>query len=225
MNTTDRNPAWRLASLRHRKFRPSRLEVVGLSVRLAAVALLSGVIWIHLHLWQVGYKHIPTIGPLFLAGALSALAVTAVLLARPSRLAGLFALAIDLGILASLIASINLGLFGFKESVNGPFVVESITLEALAAVALLLWLGIDWPHKASLVPQQWHHRSAHPVTKDQPLNRAEAHQPAGRQLLYRKPRPNDVRGTSRDARAGQAARGGSVLSRNPLLQQRRSIQH
>ena len=135
---------WRVASPHHRKFGVDRLNLIGLSLRVAAVALLSAVIWMHLHLWEEGYKHIPTIGPLFLVGTFSVLAAAAVLLVWPSRLIGLLALVVDLGILASLITSINVGLFGFKESLNGPFVVESIVIEALAAAALTLWVATDY---------------------------------------------------------------------------------
>jgi hypothetical protein len=135
---------WRVASPHHTKFRVDRLNLIGLSLRVAAVALLSEVIWIHLHLWQEGYKHIPTIGPLFLVGGFSVLAAAAVLLMWPSRLIGLLALVVDLGILASLITSINVGLFGFKESLSGPFVVESIVIEVLAAATLTLWVATDY---------------------------------------------------------------------------------
>jgi hypothetical protein len=114
-----------------------------LALRLAAIALLSVVAWIHLHLWQSGYRHIPTVGPLFLAAVVAAAGVAAVLLARPSRVLGLLALAVDAGILAALIGSINLGLFGFTESLNAPFVVESILIETLAALALALWITLD----------------------------------------------------------------------------------
>lgn len=70
--------------------------------------------------------------------------VTTVLLVRPNRLVGLLALAVDLGLLASVIASINVGLFGFKESLSGPFVVESIVIEAMAAAALSLWIATGY---------------------------------------------------------------------------------
>jgi hypothetical protein len=116
---------------------------VALSLRLAAIALLGAMAWIHLHLWQTGYRHIPTIGPLFLAGVLAAAGVAAFLLARPSRLVGILALAVDAGILAALIGSINIGLFGFTESLEAPFVVESIVIETLAALALALWITVD----------------------------------------------------------------------------------
>lgn len=79
-----------VASPHHRKvhLRSEPGEVLALFLRLGAVGLLSWDGWAHLHLWQDGYRHIPTIGPLFLAGAVSALAVAAVLLLRPSRLLG-----------------------------------------------------------------------------------------------------------------------------------------
>jgi hypothetical protein len=114
-----------------------------MALRLAAIALLSVVAWIHLHLWQSGYRHIPTIGPLFLAAVLAAAGAAVLLLARPSRMLGTLALALDAGILAALIGSINLGLFGFTESLNAPFVVESILIETLAALALGLWITVD----------------------------------------------------------------------------------
>lgn len=138
-----RHPRWTLASQHPRPFQLDRLELSGLFLRLTAVGLLSRVIWIHLHLWLEGYRHIPTIGPLFLVGGFSALAVSAVLLVWPSRLVGLLGLGVDAGILTSLIASINVGLFGFKESLTGPFVVESIVIEAVAAVALAAWVFVD----------------------------------------------------------------------------------
>jgi hypothetical protein len=33
--------------------------------------------------------------------------------------------------------------FGFTESLNAPFVVESIAIETLAALALSLWIPVD----------------------------------------------------------------------------------
>jgi hypothetical protein len=39
--------------------------------------------------------------------------------------------------------SINVGLFGFTESFDAPFVAESIVIETLAALALALWITVD----------------------------------------------------------------------------------
>src|ERR1700747_3070758 len=123
--------AGRAVSPHHRKtdLRGDRAEVLALLLRLVAVGLLSAVGWVHLHLWQQGYRHIPTIGPLFLVAAVSAALVGFGLLGRPSRLIALAGVGLSLGILAGLIVSVNVGLFGFKESLSAPFAVESILLE------------------------------------------------------------------------------------------------
>ena len=144
MSRLDVRRAGLVASPHHRKFALGRLDIFGLSLRVAAAALLGGVAWIHVHLWQEGYKHIPTIGPLFLVGAASAVVMGALLLVWPTRLFGLVAAGVDIGILASLALSINVGLFGFKESLSGSFVVESIVLEAIGAGVVLLWIIVDF---------------------------------------------------------------------------------
>jgi hypothetical protein len=119
------------------------VEVLTLLLRLVAVGLLGGVGWVHLHLWQEGYRHIPTIGPLFLAAAVSALVVGVALLGRPNRLIGVLGFGTVIGILAGLIVSVNVGLFGFTESLTAPFAVESIVLETTAAVTLAAWIAVD----------------------------------------------------------------------------------
>jgi hypothetical protein len=149
MNQTDRDPGvqwkksrrWGVASQTRNRLGP--FDVVALALRLAAIALLCTVAWIHLHLWQSGYRHIPTIGPLFLAAVLAAAGVAVLLLARPSRTLAILALAVDAGILAALIGSINTGLFGFTESLDAPFVVESMVIETMAALAVALWITVD----------------------------------------------------------------------------------
>lgn len=134
-----------VASPRHRKahLHHDPWEVFALFLRLVAVGLLSWDGWAHLHLWQDGYRHIPTIGPLFLAGAVSALAVAAGLLLRPSRLLGLAGAGVEIGILAGLIVSVNFGLFGFNESLSAPFAVESIVVETAAVLTLVGWVMLD----------------------------------------------------------------------------------
>jgi hypothetical protein len=136
---------WRAVSPRHRKtnVRSDRVEVLALLLRIVAVGLLSAVGWVHLHLWQEGYRHIPTIGPLFLVAGVSALVFGVGLLGRPTRLIGLLGFGTVIGILAGLIISINVGLFGFTESLTAPFAVESIVLEIAAAVTLAAWIAVD----------------------------------------------------------------------------------
>ncbi|HEX4865659.1 MAG TPA: hypothetical protein VFV02_16440 [Acidimicrobiales bacterium] len=134
-----------MASPHHRKIQSRRhpMEIFVLVLRLASVGLLTGVGWIHLHLWQIGYRHIPSIGPLFLAAAIGALAIAGALLLRPSRMLGVLGSGLAVGILAGLVVSVNVGLFGFTESLQAPFVVESIALEMAGAVSLATWVGMD----------------------------------------------------------------------------------
>src|SRR5579863_8359732 len=145
MALLDVSNAWRTVSPHHRKadLRGDPVEVLALLLRLVAVGLLGAVGWVHLHLWQQGYRHIPTIGPLFMAAVVSALVVGVGLLGRPSRLIGLLGFGTVIGILAGLIVSVNVGLFGFTESLTAPFAVESIVLEIAAAVTLAAWIALD----------------------------------------------------------------------------------
>ncbi len=97
------------------------------------------LIWsavIHLHLWSTGYRHIATIGPLFLLqGVLGiVLAVGIAVVRRPLALAAgaLFAV----GTIGGLLLSVNVGLFGFQDSLSAPFAVQSLVVEIVAALVL-----------------------------------------------------------------------------------------
>jgi hypothetical protein len=89
-----------------------------------------------------GYRHIPTVGPLFLADAIAGFGLAALLVVWPSPLAGLVGAGFMVSTLAGLILSINIGLFGFQESLGASFVVQSIVLESVGAAGLLAWAGL-----------------------------------------------------------------------------------
>jgi hypothetical protein len=114
-----------------------------LILRLVAVGLLIWIGWLPLNLWRAGYRHIPTVGPLFLLAAVSAAVIALGMLLRPRRLLGLVGLGLVIGILAGLVECINVGLFGFTESWSAPSAVESIMAEIAAALALASWIALD----------------------------------------------------------------------------------
>jgi hypothetical protein len=145
MRRLDISSVWRVASPRRRRvhLRRDRVEIPLLFLRLVSVGLLSAVGWVHLHLWQAGYRHIPTIGPLFLVAAVGTVTVAVSMLVWPSRFVGLLGLGTVMSILAGLIVSINVGLFGFTESSSAPFSLESVVLEMAAAVTLAGWVAVD----------------------------------------------------------------------------------
>lgn len=106
--------------------------------RLLVAGLLGWMGWIHLHLWNGGYSHVATIGPLFLANFVVAVAVALAVLVAPVRLlvpAAAAAVLTAAGTLVGLILSVNVGLFGFRDSSSAPFAHLSVWVEALAVVA------------------------------------------------------------------------------------------
>jgi hypothetical protein len=118
--------------------------LAALVLRLVCTGLLIWVAAIHLHLWSEGYRDIPTVGPLFLADAMGGFVLAAVLLVWPRPLAGLAGAGFMISTLAGLFVSLNFGLFGFRESFGASFVIETIILESLGALALLAWSVAVW---------------------------------------------------------------------------------
>lgn len=110
----------------------------------AALMVASGAI--HLHLYDLAYRHIPTIGTLFVLQGIGSilLALLAALVRRVwSSLAGA---ATMLATLAGFLVSVNYGLFGFQDAFNAPDALSALVIEIasatlfLAAAALsLLW--------------------------------------------------------------------------------------
>jgi hypothetical protein len=113
--------------------------IIALLLRLAAVALLAVIGYIHLHLWQQGYRLIPTNGPLFLLDAVTAFVLAVALLAWPRPLVGLLAAGFTASTLGALVISMSVGLFGLHESITGPFVVTSLVIESINVLLLLSW--------------------------------------------------------------------------------------
>src|SRR5258708_30153000 len=82
-----------------------------LLLRLGSVALLAWIGYIHLHLWQGGYRRIPTNRPLFLLGAMGRFLLAAVLLTWPPPLARLLAAGYTPATPRALTPSLSVALF------------------------------------------------------------------------------------------------------------------
>ena len=91
-----------------------------LLLRLGCVALLAWIGYIHLHLWQEGYRHIPTNGPLFLLDAVAGFVLAAVLLTWPRPLAGLLAAGYTASTLGALISWTVLVAATLRPPARGP---------------------------------------------------------------------------------------------------------
>ena len=115
-------------------------RAAALLLRLACVALLGWIGYIHLHLWLEGYRQIPTDGPLFLLDAVAGFALAAALLVRPAPLTGLLSAGYTAATLGALLISLTVGLFGFHESISASYVAQSLAIEVITALTLLSWI-------------------------------------------------------------------------------------
>jgi hypothetical protein len=105
---------------------------------LIGAALIVTTAAIHLHLWLSGYRHVPRLGLLFLAQAITGL-VGGPLLAVFRRLLAVLAAA---GYLASsaggLILSATVGFVGIHDGLNVPWASTSLGVELAGFVVLAL---------------------------------------------------------------------------------------
>lgn len=103
----------------------------------AGSAMLAASAVLHFQLWDSeGYRHIPTIGPLFLAQAIVGvvLAIATAIFRRLILAAASAGLAIFS--IGGLLIAIWFGLFGWQETASAPYVGMAFTIEAIAAVLL-----------------------------------------------------------------------------------------
>lgn len=102
--------------------------------RVLVAGLVGAIAGIHLELWAgYGYRHIPTIGTLFLLNGIGGALLGLSALAPPRRLLPLAWIAAALfagATLIALIISLNTTLFGFTETTAAPLLIPSIVLEA-----------------------------------------------------------------------------------------------
>jgi hypothetical protein len=122
--------------------------VVLVILRIAGAALLVGMAYIHLHLYNAGY-HLTAVGPAFIVNAVLGVLAAIAVLAMPNKMLGITAALsslLELGTLAALLISIYGSLFGYKETLTAPllhttFAVESAGVVVLAVLAVLAARG------------------------------------------------------------------------------------
>jgi len=125
----------------------ARVAITVLILAGAALAVYSG--YIHLYLWgrqPFPYKDVPTIGPLFLLQGIVAILIG--LLVAVSR--RLWAVLIGAGLMvasvAALVYDVEVGIFGFKDSLSVPYAKSTLYEEIAGAVVLLIAAGVlAWP--------------------------------------------------------------------------------
>jgi hypothetical protein len=95
--------------------------------------------YIHFHLWQkLGYRHIPTIGWLFLLQSIAGLLLGVLVIVVRRVWAAVLGLGFALSTMAGLLISVEHGLFGFKDSLSAPFAHQALAVEIASIVAFVI---------------------------------------------------------------------------------------
>jgi hypothetical protein len=113
-----------------------RPAIWGLAVVDAGLLIASGAI--HLHLWDIAYRSVPTLGPLFLVQACSALVIGLAVLVTRHILAVGAGLALCAGTIVGFILARTVGIFGFHLTFSSGLANVVLVIEILAIIALAI---------------------------------------------------------------------------------------
>jgi len=93
--------------------------------------------YIHFHLWQsAGYRHIPTIGPLFILQSFAGLVIGVVVLTVRRLWAAALGAGFAISTMVGFLVSVEVGLFGFQDTWSAPFAQQAFFTEIAATVSL-----------------------------------------------------------------------------------------
>jgi hypothetical protein len=106
----------------------------------AGLLIASGLI--HLHLWDIAYRHVKTLDVLFLVQVVACLLAAAALLATRWLVVVAGAAALMAGTIVGFVLARTVGIFGFRLTFSSGLANAVLVVEAVALVLLSLtgWL-------------------------------------------------------------------------------------
>ena len=107
----------------------------------AALMVVSG--YIHLHLWEIAYRNIATIGPLFIVQGVAAFVFAVGAAAFRRVWTALIGAGTMIATLTGFLISVNYGLFGFQDSFWGSNAIDAFVVEIAAAVLFLAAVAVS----------------------------------------------------------------------------------
>ncbi len=107
---------------------------------LVAAAIMLASAGDHVYLWDIAYRHVATLGPLFLVQAISAVVLAIVLAATRLVIVMIASLLLMLGTIAGFIVSDTVGLFGFKLPEVTQYAYLALSSEAASSAILVIVL-------------------------------------------------------------------------------------
>ena len=113
-----------------------RADVGGWLAVSTAALLMAVSADIHVHLWTVAYRHVATLGPLFLVQAVAALVGALVLVVGRRVWVALGCLVLMTGVVLGFVLADTMGIFGFRLPVVTSWADASMAAELLCSVLL-----------------------------------------------------------------------------------------
>jgi hypothetical protein len=121
-----------------------RGDMVALGAVVAAAVLMVCSGLIHIHLWGIAYRHVATLGPLFLVQAVAALVLAVVLVVARVVVVALACMALMVGTMVGFILAVSVGIFGFTLQIVTAWAYEALGAELLSTVALGVLVLRSW---------------------------------------------------------------------------------
>jgi hypothetical protein len=117
-----------------------QLPVLALCIIDAGLLITSGLI--HLHFWNIAYRHVPTLGPLFLVQVVATLLIAVALVATRRLIVVAAAFLLMGGTIVGFILVRTVGLFNFKLGFTSSLAATVLVVEAVAMVmtAITAWV-------------------------------------------------------------------------------------
>jgi len=130
---------WLAAPVAARRGDPVALGAV---VAAAILMLCSGLV--HIHLWDIAYRHVATLGPLFVVQAVAGLALAVVLLVARVVVVALGCIVLMLGTMVGFVLADTVGIFGFKLPVVTGWAYDALIAEASSRAVLAVLVVRAW---------------------------------------------------------------------------------
>jgi hypothetical protein len=108
----------------------------------AALLVTSGLI--HLHLWDIAYRHVKTLDVLFLVQVALCLLAALILLVTRHLVVVLGAAALMAGTIVGFLLARSVGIFGFRLTFSSGLAYTVLVVEAAAVVMLALTAWLQW---------------------------------------------------------------------------------
>ena len=121
-----------------------RNDVVALGAVVAAAILMICSALIHIHLWDIAYRHVATLGPLFLVQAVAALVLAVVLVVARVVVVAVVCIVLMAGTVVGFVLADSVGLFGFMLPAVTGWAYEALVSEVVSAVVLGVLVARAW---------------------------------------------------------------------------------